>query len=69
MLWLQKLNPKPLQYVADNGSDYMPRMIQQFAERDGTTVLVSQPEPGCAADPADAIHGLGEQQLFCRSQP
>uniref|UniRef100_A0A383W008 N-acetyltransferase domain-containing protein n=1 Tax=Tetradesmus obliquus TaxID=3088 RepID=A0A383W008_TETOB len=41
-----------------NGSDYMPRMIQHFAERDGTTVLVSQPEPGCAADPADAIHGL-----------
>jgi hypothetical protein len=46
----------------------MPRMIQHFADRDGTTVLVSQPEPGCASDAADPIHGLGEQQLLHFSQ-
>jgi hypothetical protein len=39
-------------------------MIQHFAERDGTTVLVSQPEPGYAAGTSDAIHGLGKQQLM-----
>ncbi|KAF6253297.1 acyl-CoA N-acyltransferase [Scenedesmus sp. NREL 46B-D3] len=43
-----------------NGSDYMPRMIQHFAERGETTVLVSQPGPGPepGANSADAIHGL-----------
>eukprot|EP00882_Tetradesmus_deserticola_P032971 GHRQ01037622.1.p1 GENE.GHRQ01037622.1~~GHRQ01037622.1.p1 ORF type:complete len:257 (+),score=91.66 GHRQ01037622.1:355-1125(+) len=35
----------------------MPRMIQHFAEQGGTTVLVSQPEPGQGVDTAD-IHGL-----------
>jgi hypothetical protein len=38
-------------------------MIQHFAERGGTTVLVSQPEPENGAEPAGAIHGLGKQTL------
>jgi hypothetical protein len=41
----------------------MPRMIQHFADRGETTVLVAQPEPEGGAQPAGAIHGLGEQQL------